>query len=144
MCPLSVNTRLFNCWGRIMINQTMRCRSIKRCHCLKLPNKVNWPRLVSLMQHLFSHENKYEITWLKWIDYILLSRTKIGRYCNSQNYSDCIVFSLRSTWKVYLNLCNLHHFDSETSHHCKPSVLVQLSATVMSHPSKNVVISKLI
>ena len=84
------------------------------------------------------------MTWLKWINCNLLSRTKNGRYCDSENYSDCIAFSLCSTRKVCLNLYNLHHFDSETSHRCKPSVLAQLSVTVMSHPSKNVVISKLI
>ena len=81
-----------------------------------LSQASHWPSLVSLKQHLFSHENIYEITWLKWITCVLLSWTK--RSYDSQSYSRCI-FSLHGMWKVSINLCNLHHFDSETSHHFK-------------------------
>ena len=31
----------------------------------------------------------------------------------------CFLFSPRVMWKVWINLCILHHFDSETSHHFK-------------------------
>ena len=124
-------------------------------------------------------ENIYEITWLKWITCVLLSRTKkqhlwnyiyqhrpitafwlvfstflykkfclnighlvtnIGKSWCADVFSqtlkkinliihrvivDVLFFSPCSMWKVWINLCNRHHFDSETSHHFK-SNLVQL------------------
>ena len=32
---------------------------------------------------------------------------------------DALFFSPCGMWKVWISLCNLHHFDSETSHHLK-------------------------
>ena len=114
-------------------------QSIKRCRSINkrwwLSQACHGPRLVSLKQHLLSYENIYEITWLKRITCLILSRTK--RAYESQSYSWCIVFfffSPRVMWKVWINLCILHHFDSETSHHSKSAYLWQ----GMSHSSKNV------
>ena len=47
----------------------------------------------------------------------------------------CFLFSSpRVMWKVWINLCILHHFDSETSHHFTRAYLWQ----GMSHSSKSV------
>ena len=43
-------------------------------------------------------------------------------------------YGMLKLWKI---LCNLHHFDSETSHHFKVTFP---SLSGMSHSSKNVVI----
>ena len=51
---------------------------------------MNWPSRVSLKQHLFSHENIFEITWLKWITWVLSSQTK--RSYDSQSYGGWIVW----------------------------------------------------
>ena len=70
----------------------VRLQSIKRCAELTV---LNWPSLVLLKQHLFSHENIYEITWLKLITSInlcpIISDQKEKSY-NSQSNSGCIVF----------------------------------------------------
>ena len=63
-----------------------------RCAGQWLSQACHWPSLVSLKQHLLSHENIYEITWLKRITCVLLSRTK--RAYDSQSYKlmHCFLF----------------------------------------------------
>ena len=50
---------------------------------------------------------------------------------------ELLFFSPYGMWKVWKNLCNLHHFDSETSHHFKVTFH---SLSGMSHSSKNAVV----
>ena len=118
--PLKIKCPCLCKHGTINLIVWVGLQSIKRCRCADcLPtSKVNQPSLVSLKQHLFSHENIYEITSLKWITCVLLSRTKMRNLIIHRVLVDVLFFfSPCSMWKVWINLCNRHHFDSETSHH---------------------------
>ena len=93
--PLKIKVPCFCKHMAIYLIVGIGLQSIKRCRSINkrwwLSQACHWPSLVSLKQHLLSHENIYEITWLKRITCVLfLSQTK--RSYDSQSYSWCIGF----------------------------------------------------